>query len=321
MRFSVDAWDPGYGSSVQDAAETLAVSKGRVDIAVETPAGAWAPIAPRLVPLPTAVLFVDGVLRIDARVWVNPHGTGDPSMGICGSYAAGVVHCSAEGAHITTTDVRRAILSTASEVKDVATPHGTWAATQVALTAGRAPGQDLTNALQRKLAELEVVVAANARGNHDPEGDDLLVLDGPLRGRTKLVRCVSLIKSHHANYLPAEVAPVVGRLDECERTPIFKLGTTWERYTWYLRLPGPKETAWSGIVRLECSTDLSPSDAKSLATLSQRVLPRYASEPHKDPRAPQNLYPISGLESRLHHLLGNSRLLMRSLRLASHGSA
>jgi hypothetical protein len=44
---------------------------------------------------------------------------------------------------------------------------------------------------------------------------------------------------------------------------------------------------------------------------------RYASAAHKDPRAPQNLYPVGQLERKLHHLLGDRELLYRSLRVAA----
>ncbi len=46
------------------------------------------------------------------------------------------------------------------------------------------------------------------------------------------------------------------------------------------------------------------------------MLPRFASEPHKDTRAPQNLYPIGGLERELRHRLGDQALLFRSLQRA-----
>lgn len=42
-----------------------------------------------------------------------------------------------------------------------------------------------------------------------------------------------------------------------------------------------------------------------------------ASSPHKDPRAPQNLVPIGGLERELRHRLGDQQLLYRSLRGAA----
>jgi hypothetical protein len=47
------------------------------------------------------------------------------------------------------------------------------------------------------------------------------------------------------------------------------------------------------------------------------VLPRYASERYKEPRAPQNLYPIAGLERELRRRLGDQRLLYRALRVAA----
>lgn len=92
------------------------------------------------------------------------------------------------------------------------------------------------------------------------------------------------------------------------------MGTNWERYSWYLRLPYREGAPWAGIVRVECSADLIPAEAIELAHLSQAVLVRYASSEIKDPRAPQNLYPIAGLEKELRRRLGNPQILHRSLR-------
>jgi hypothetical protein len=50
-----------------------------------------------------------------------------------------------------------------------------------------------------------------------------------------------------------------------------------------------------------------------MADLASATLPRFASMGHKDPRAPQNLVPIGGLEHRLRHLLGDRDLLYRGL--------
>jgi hypothetical protein len=50
-------------------------------------------------------------------------------------------------------------------------------------------------------------------------------------------------------------------------------------------------------------------------------LPRFASRPHKEPRAPQNLYPIAGLERDLRHRLGDARILYRALRRAAAETA
>ena len=62
---------------------------------------------------------------------------------------------------------------------------------------------------------------------------------------------------------------------------------------------------------------LPPAAVTALADLTARVLPPLASTPHKDPRAPQNLVPIGGLERQLRHRLGDQRLLYRALRAAA----
>lgn len=321
MRFSVDAWDPGYGTSFSDDGEILEASGARVDLEVECPADHWAPIPPSQAALPSAVRFVDGVRRIDARVWVSPPGSGDATMGICGSYSAGVVCSCAEGAHLSTVAVRRGLFTSAVHATDVATPHGLWPVSPATEIPGVALALNLSLALQRKLAELEVVAAANARADHAIE-DDLLVIDGPLRGRTGLARTVSLIKSHQASYLPPIVSGIIAQLGTGERTPVFMLGTTWKRFTWYLRLPCQIETTWSGIVRMECSPELPVAEAVVSANQTQVAIPPFASQPHKDARAPQNLYPIAGLETQLRHRMGHPQLLWRSLRqTAASGAA
>ena len=60
-----------------------------------------------------------------------------------------------------------------------------------------------------------------------------------------------------------------------------------------------------------------PAAAVALAGLSQVTLVRYASAEYKDPRAPQNLYPIAGLERALRRRLGEPTVLYRALRRAA----
>ena len=67
--------------------------------------------------------------------------------------------------------------------------------------------------------------------------------------------------------------------------------TTWSRYSWYPRLPGGERLPWSGIVRCEASDEGKVGQFRTLADQTAAVLPVYASERHKEPQAPQNLYP------------------------------
>jgi len=166
------------------------------------------------------------------------------------------------------------------------------------------------------LTQLEVSVAVAVREASD-ERDDLLVIDGPLLGRAHLPRAIGYVKTHHKQYLPPELSTVVTALPPGHRTPVFRLGTNWHRHSWYLRLPAPPGAPWSGIVRLECSAELSPASAVGLADLASVTLPRFASSAYKDPRAPQNLIPVGGLEKRLRAMLGDARLLHRALMAGS----
>jgi hypothetical protein len=113
----------------------------------------------------------------------------------------------------------------------------------------------------------------------------------------------------------------VGKLTPGQRTPVFLMGTSWDRHSWYLRLPCAPGAPWAGIVRVECAADLRRSEVIRLADLSQACLGRFASAPYKDSRAPQNLYPIGGLEHELRHRLGDQRLLFRALSQAAHGNS
>ncbi|HVQ94016.1 MAG TPA: hypothetical protein VMU51_23460 [Mycobacteriales bacterium] len=332
MRFAVDSWDPGYGSSV-DLDDDLADSSATVDPQVELPRDGWRPLSPRPgLPTPGAVLFVDGVRRIDAQVWIaEPPGTGagTGAFGLCASYAAGVVVCSGQSARLAVAQVHRGLFTASAAAEPVSTSAGDYPLR----LSGSDDGNDLSLALQRSLGAAEIAAAAAARdglpagsagppgsaGSAGPPGDDLLVVDGPLRGRTHLPRALGYIKSHRASYLPPDLNAVIVALAAGERTPVFHMGTSWDRYSWYLRLPCRPNGSWAGIVRVECEPGLPVADVIRLAGVSQHVLPRYASTEHKDRRAPQNLHPIAGLERQLRRRLGHPGVLYRALRRAAAG--
>jgi hypothetical protein len=329
MRFTVDAWDPSYGTNLE-LEDFLGESTASVDVSVELPAGQWRAIDPDSGgPVPAALLFVDGVRRVEARVWIEdgaPAGgqPGEASVGLCASYAAGVVCCCGQQAHLVQFETRRGLFTVAPRADSIVTWAGEYTACRTAASADRPLSVTLSQALQRRLGEVEVRTAVEARaaiaGHGVPEGGDLLVVDGPLRGRQHLPRALGYIKSHRSTYLPPELNALVGTLSPGQRTPVFLIGTSWDRHTWYLRLPvaaGPAVAPWAGIVRIECSADLPAGEVIGLAALSQACLGRFASAEYKDARAPQNLYPIAGLERELRRRLGDPRLLYRALRLTA----
>ncbi len=317
VAFTVDPWDPGYGLAYGEDLDggALEESSAELNLDLEIPVAQWRPIDPDPVPrLPGTVLFLDGVRRIDARIWVHGRNP-QPSPGIAASFAAGLVCCDG-AARVAEVTVERGLFTAARQATDIITHSIRYPARR---TDG--PGLDqLSLALQQRLTNAEVQLALTFRDQHRT-GHDLLIVDGPLRGRTHLDRTVGYVKTHHAAYLPAEQAGVVAALMPGQRTPAFTMGTSWRRNSWYVQLPGTPGVPWSGVVRLECSAELPPEDVTQLADLTARFLPSLASSPHKDPRAPQNLVPIGGLERELRHRLGDQQLLYRALRSAAMAGA
>jgi len=235
---------------------------------------------------------------------------GPESTAFAASYAAGVVRCDLDrgAAAIATTRIERGLFTPLPELPAVGAGNVRYPARRVA----RGEPKDLALGVQRHMRALEVGVSGEERTD-----GDLLIVDGPLQGRAHLPRALGYVKTHHKSYLPAELTPVLTGLRSGQRSPVFMLGTSWHRYSWYLRLPGASGAPWSGIVRVECSPDLTPDAAIELADISGATLPRFASSAYKDPRAPQNLYPIAGLERELRRRLGDPQLLYRALREAA----
>ena len=308
MRWSVEAWDPSYGQPAEglDLAETAA----DVVVDVEVAPDRWAPRDPRsgLRP-PEVVVFVDGVRRVDARAWIH-RADGTQSPALCATYGAGAVRCDGQRATVVAVLVERGLFTASPEAADIETRVGPYRHR----TVGSSRPEALTLALQARMGELEVA-AAEAAG---APGCDLLVVDGPLRGRGHLGHAVGFVKTHHVAYLPPAQHAVVGALADGQRTPLFTTGTAFCRYAWYLRLPSDSgDTPWVGVVQAEASADLRLPEVVALADTTTAVLGRFASAAHKDKRAPQNLYPIAGLERELRRRLGDDGLLYRALRLAA----
>lgn len=323
-RIFVEAWDPSYGVPL-DAADTgpTGESSAQLGLEVELAVGAWGPLSPPPVTrAPSVVLLVDGVLRTDAWLWVE-EADGSLHPGLAASYAAGVVRCDLVGGHavIAPTQVERGLFTPSARARDLVVANTRYTAHHVAATE---PTQ-LRAAVGSQMQALEATVAAVARGAHESvtssvdcgEEGDLLVVDGPLGRFNHQSRALGYVKTHRVQYLPPDLASLVGRLRPGQRCPVFLLGTNWHRYTWYLKLPGPVGSPWSGVVRIEASADLPRGEVIRLADLSAVTLPRFASTAYKDARAPQNLTPIAGLERRLRGMLGDQRLLLRSLASAA----
>ena len=303
MRFAVETWAPEYGAAVDQ--ERLGEASGDVIIDVERPAGEWSAIDPRPgVAPPEDVVFVDGVRRVDARVWITAGSR--THAGLCASVAAGAVRCRPDGARVVGQRVFRSVYADATVAGGpIVTRHGAY---EFVPCTSSSP-DDLYGAIHERMTMLEVqIVGADS---------DVVVFDGPLRGRTYRAG-VGFIKTQHVQYLPDREQQVLTTLRPGQRTPLFLIGgPRFIRWSWYLRLPGRLAHPMSGIARCELPGHGTAVEAALRADAVTAALPRYASEPHKDARAPQNLYPIAGLENDLRHRLGDRELMERALRVAA----
>lgn len=305
MRFSVETWDPSYGSAVEDL--DLEVTTESVNTAVEVDTDKWAPIAEDgatgASPLPDRIFFVDGVRRIDARVWIAENGVSRP--GVCATVAAGAVRVEQGRAEVVDVEVQRGLFTSPEGAGPIETAIARY---DLVPCDGSAPDQ-VYLAIHMRMTALEQTVSAGCTDA------DLIVVDGPLRGRSA-ENIVGYVKTQHVQYLDEDLQPVIGMLTAGTRTPVFLIEGKRSRYSWYLRLPGPVVHPFGAIVRCEVPATRGIPEVGRQATMITSMLQRFASEAHKDARAPQNLYPIAGLEAELRRRLGDAKLLERHLRRA-----
>jgi hypothetical protein len=312
MSFVWDAWDPSYtrgGTPDDDGPGTE--SNARVEPDVELPEAAWQPLAaPADARCPDVVMFVDGVLRNDARGWfLDAAGQAHPTL--AASYAAGVVRCDlrAGAAPVVAFKVSRGLFTTCGNAGALGVAPTFYPAHQV-----NGGVKQLDAQVRVQMQALEVLVSEQARERGEDATPPLLVADGRLGGRRELPNTIGCVKSQTGRYLPNHLVSVVTGLPAGYRCPVFGLSSL---YSWYLRLPGAAGGPWSGIVRVECPATIGIQQAIELADRSLVTLPRFAANPYKDARAPQNLTPIAGLERKLRSLLGDPRLLHRALQRAA----
>lgn len=299
MKFTVETWDSDYGAptdpEMDDASQNV---QPEVELKIED----WKPILPE-VDGASDILFVDGVRRVDASLWIDQP-PDFPGFALAATYAAGAVRCN-EKARLEVAEVGRGLFTSVG-ADDVATSVGTYG---VKATKG-STAEELWLGIQQRMGDLEGKVARSA-------GEaEIIVVDGPLSHRRDLPSAVGYIKTQKVQYLPLELRGVLTSLPAGYRTPLFLTTTSWSRYSWYLRLANHAGPA-GGLVRCEIEADMTVAEASRVANKVTSSLPRFASERHKDPRAPQNLYPIGGLERDLKHRLGDRELAVRALRRAA----
>ena len=225
-RIAIDAWDPGYGTG---AADPVALEQSDVptDTDVEVPLADWRPLQSAAAPWP-AVVFVDGVQRIDARAWVTDD-DGVTRQGLCATVAAGAVRCDGS-AEVLDVLVDRFMVAPVEGARHLATRHGTWRH----ITVSNDEAEVLDRAIGRVRGEAEAA-ARRSGGDHRRSA----------RGRRSAQPAPSsrprprLREDTAARLRAVRGPPCYRRADAGDRTPVFVVGESVARWSWYLRLPGP----------------------------------------------------------------------------------
>jgi hypothetical protein len=305
----VDPWDPEYGTSLEF--EALDELPQTVELDIEPVQ--WQPIAPRARADLPCCAFIDGVRRIDVRLFAEEEGVTAPAL--AGSWAVGAAW-STRPPSVREIVVGRTLVVGGSLTHGDVTPHvGRDELRYVFIgVAGTTPLDPIVG-LQNVMREAEATLARRIFLSTEA---DLLLLDGPLTYFAD-GPIVGMIKRQSRSYLPEDRSAILNALGEAERTPLFQLGEQrLERYSWYARLARvrPIDGTMTGVVRLEVPKEVGIEEARALADLTTAVLPRFASVVGRDPRAPQNLYPVAQLERVLRHRLGDAALVRRAVEVA-----
>ncbi|MDF5711249.1 MAG: hypothetical protein PUP90_27155 [Nostoc sp. S4] len=326
--FRLEPWGNDYEPPIQ-ISEELPLSESDVNPTVETDNwDCFEPTQPRS--LPNRLIFIDGRRRLDATL-VGRNGN-TIVYGVFGTIAVGAVVVDrtipkASYLEEPKIDVCR-VVGFGGEQEAIETPIPCFLGSK----------ELIYEPFNKKLGntpEVRRVIVQNAMldaekqivGKLDvKDADTLVIRDGPL-GYESPISTLGYIKTMHKQFLPEKYAALLWKLLPGQRTPIFEIKDRFQ-YSWYLKSGdyqhSPQQFGYHdlhGIVRLELSSKIDIEIVKEIANQTCYLIPNYASHPSRDPRAPQNLAPVSALEHELGRRMGDAILIKRRLQcfLASFG--
>jgi hypothetical protein len=263
VSLTIDPWDPGYGGSVE--LDEATESQDRPDTTVETTN--WRPIVPTGTPDrgETRCAFVDGVRRIDLRLFAGDGGQDAPAL--AGSWGVGAAWNSKPpridhvivGRELVVANGLTAepLLAVVGGTQITYQPSSVRESTPLAAQAG----------LQTKMRTAEATLAERIFASGET---DLLVIDGPLSYYSANGPVLGFIKRQNRSYLDQTQYRIFAELDRAARTPMFGIGEGGNaRYSWYMRLAHGHTShgVLTGIVRVEVSAQVGLEEAKRLANL------------------------------------------------------
>ena len=279
---SVSEWVPSYGDphALEDDHEYAQVWEHPRLQAVECPPTP-----------PPRVAFVDGVRRGEALLYL------EQSTALAGVLGVGAA---VPGSGYAGVRVERVFL----RWENVTLPPqaGGWNWRSLSIPADLQPEMALQRAMRQ--AEAEVGSQLSAEGF-------TVVLDGPIQ--TATAGAIGYVKTQQRVLLSPDQAEGLSGLGPGQRSSLFAWG---DKHGCYLRLgrQSSHQHPYHCLVRLETSGEAEASRQRLHEAAAW--IPAFAGVPHLDPRAPQNLLPIAGLEKELRRRCGDPGLALRAVRQA-----
>ncbi len=317
MRIVLDPWGGDYGSQISTPHEADTDDTMMQILDEEGEQCPWAPVDPHPLTLPRETVVVDGVMRSDAFGMVEE---GERrALALFGIFAAGAVSINSQ-VRIVEERVVRLFLTGSNwpATENVTVPVGrSGNLCYLGFSAKDETYEDLREALINEMRRAEAQVAERLTS-----ADSLVLADGSLKFFGGASSVVGVIKTIHKLYLPHKRASLLSRLEPGQRTPFFcieskRKNTGYRMLTCYLRLARaqPIELPFAGLVRLEVNpSQREQRDVSEVFDQAAVKVKALASRAPKDPRAPQNLIPVGGLERRLRHQLGDAQLVIRGIK-------
>lgn len=303
----LDPWPPEYEAAVQlDFTEPE--RQGNIDPAVET--SDWKPVRPTDLGTTADLYFVDGVRRVEARVLADHEKSA--VHGLFGSIAVGAVHSRSRKASFEEISTKRFLVLGCGLQQEELIEIGKTTLLFEGYSIPENTPLEILSALQNLMRNAEAELAQQLVSR-----SYAVFVDGPLTYFSLAKQdIVGIVKRLYLQYLDDERFKLVPILSVGERTPLFMISDgKYDRYSWFLRVarPGPTDHSLSGVLRLEIRSAVGLEKARELAGLSAGCLPTFASTSVREPRAPQNLLPISALEFELRRYLGDSLTIRRTI--------
>lgn len=284
---SVAEWQPSYGDphTLEDTQEYATVWEHERPQAIDCTPEPRPPLT-----------FVDGVRRGEAWIYLE-NGTA-----LAAVLATGAV----VGTQVQHIAVERLFLRPEYSFLRLPEQPGGWSWRTVPLEAEQNPEMILQASMRAREAELAMNLASQGQ---------MVVADGPLIGAAKVsgLSLVGCVKTQERLLLGPDDSGCLAELQPGQRSSVFGWA---EKHGCYVRLARRErhQHPYFGLVRLE-----TVGEAEWARQWLHRVagwIPDFAGVAHLDPRAPQNLQPVAGLERELRRRCGDSQLALRALRRA-----